>query len=285
MSEAGSLPVDAREFTCGAGLRLGRNCAIGGINGPARKVSIGQQVSIGEGVHIAAPEIHIGDYVTIHRHTTIYGYEAVSIGACSWVGQNAVLNCTAQLTIGQGCVISAYSSLWTHFAGGDVLEGCRYDEAAPVSVGDDAWLGVNATIAPVAIGAQALVLAGAVLTKPAPDNTVWGGNPATDLTAKLGPPFVETGAEDKYRLLCELLRRHSAGVDIKLGRLPRPADCPPTPGPAFSAGGVTVLCDGDPLAHEGSVFDVRDRSYSRTGSAEEVAFMRALLYRVKFYPR
>ena len=119
----------------------------------------------------------IGDWVTIHNHTTIYGYEDVEIGECSWIGQNAILNCTAPSRIGRGCTISAYSNLWTHFSGGDPLQGCRYGEGneAPCTLEDDVWIGVGASVAPVTIGAQALLLAGSIVTKDIPRNTVWGG--------------------------------------------------------------------------------------------------------------
>lgn len=278
-------PISALEFDCGAGFSLGEGSRIGGIGGPANFVKIGRQVTIGEGVHIAAPSVVIGDYVTVHRNSTLYGYAPVTIGHATWVGQNVVLNCTNELRIGRGCVISAHSNVWTHFAGGDVLQGCRYDESRPVNIADDAWIGVGASIAPVDIGARSLILAGAVVTKLVPANTVWGGSPANDLTAKLGPPFVETSLQDRYRLLCELLRRHKAGTDIKTGRLPKASDCPLSEGPVFTIGGISVVMGGDAEALGGSVFDVRDRTFSATGSAEEIAFMRALLYRVKFFPR
>lgn len=277
--------LQAEDCHFGPGFSLGEGSHIGGIGGAARSVRIGAQVSIGPGVHIAAPEVEIGNYVTIHRNTTIYGYSPVSIGDCTWIGQNVVLNCTAKLTIGRGGIISAYSSIWTHFAGGDVLQGCRYDEAAAVSIGEDVWIGVGATVSPVMVADRVLVLAGAVLTKAAPSNTVWGGNPAVDLTEKLGPPFVNVPVEDKYRLLCELLRLHQCGKDLKQLRLPAAASCPPTPGPSYTSGGITIMLEGDSEKCRGTLFDVRDRTYSNNGRPEEVAFMRALLYRVKFFPR
>lgn len=50
---------------------------------------------------------------------------------------------------------------------------------APISIGNRVWIGANATITPgVAIGDNAIVAAGAVVTKDVPKNAVVGGVPA-----------------------------------------------------------------------------------------------------------
>ena len=49
----------------------------------------------------------------------------------------------------------------------------------PVKIGNDVWIGSNATILPgVKIGDGAVVAAGAVVTKDVKSNTIVGGNPA-----------------------------------------------------------------------------------------------------------
>ena len=49
----------------------------------------------------------------------------------------------------------------------------------PIKIGNDVWIGVNVTILPgVTIGENAVVGAGAVVTKDVPDNAVVVGNPA-----------------------------------------------------------------------------------------------------------
>lgn len=51
--------------------------------------------------------------------------------------------------------------------------------AKPVVIGDDVWIGGNCTILPgVTIGNNAVIAAGAVVTKDVPDNCVAGGVPA-----------------------------------------------------------------------------------------------------------
>ena len=50
---------------------------------------------------------------------------------------------------------------------------------APVSIGDDVWIGSNVTILPgVTIGNNVVIAAGAVVTKDVPDNSLVGGVPA-----------------------------------------------------------------------------------------------------------
>lgn len=52
-------------------------------------------------------------------------------------------------------------------------------EAKPILIKKNAWIGANATILPgVTIGENAVVAAGAVVSKDVPDNTVVGGIPA-----------------------------------------------------------------------------------------------------------
>lgn len=56
--------------------------------------------------------------------------------------------------------------------------------AKPIHIGNDVWIGGNATILPgVTIGNNVVVAAGAVVTKDIPDNTLVGGVPAKPIRA------------------------------------------------------------------------------------------------------
>ena len=53
-------------------------------------------------------------------------------------------------------------------------------KTAPVRIGDNVWIGMNAVILKgVTIGDNSVVAAGAVVTKPVPANTIVAGNPAS----------------------------------------------------------------------------------------------------------
>ena len=52
-------------------------------------------------------------------------------------------------------------------------------EPAPIRVGNDVWIGANATVLPgVTVGDGAVIAAGAVVTRDVPPMTVVGGVPA-----------------------------------------------------------------------------------------------------------
>jgi len=52
-------------------------------------------------------------------------------------------------------------------------------KTAPVKIGDNVWIGMNAVILKgVTIGENSVVAAGAVVTKSIPANTIVAGNPA-----------------------------------------------------------------------------------------------------------
>lgn len=279
--------LEAQRVRLGQDVSIGQRTQISAIGGPAESVHLGDNVFIGDDVRILAPRVHIGDYCVIHHHTTIYGYDDFVLGACCWIGQNAILNCTGPLTIGRGCTVSALSTLWTHFSAGDTLEGCNFSHRRACTVGDDAWIGVQCSIAPVSIGAKALVLAGSVVTHSIPPNRCFGGNPALDVTEKLGPPYSPKPLDEKFALLCELLREYYDSLRRARGDISGIRDEQFSTAPAhgrYSLGNITVTMTE--IAEDGtSIFDVRNRTYSKLRTPEEIGFMHFLLPVIKFYPR
>jgi maltose O-acetyltransferase len=90
-----------------------------------------------------------------------------------------ILDCN-QITIGTNCLLAPHVciSAATH-----PLESERRAQGeeftAPITIGDNVWIGANATICPgVTLGNGVVVGAGAVVTKSFPDNVVVGGVPA-----------------------------------------------------------------------------------------------------------
>lgn len=292
--------IAAEELRLGRDLIVEPRCTIGGIRGKADRVVIGDNVFIGNDVRILAPEVYIGDYTVIHNHATIYGHAPVRLGDCCWIGQNAIINCTAPAWLGDGVTVSAYSNLWTHFGAGDVLQGCRFDSEKPLLIGDDVWIGVQCSVAPIVARPRALVLAGSVVTDDLAENHVYGGNPAEDLTDKLGPQFEEPLLDEKFEMLKSRLLEFEA--DWRARQIPYRVDSGPSnilagafastpPDPRFSteqegdfyASGITI--SRNPWRKsEVSLFSAADRTYSKLRTPQEMAFMRFLLPRMKFYP-
>jgi hypothetical protein len=89
------------------------------------------------------------------------------------------------ISIGQRVTVSSEVQFLTHDGIGWLYEdeqGRRY-RYAPITVGDDVFIGYGSIILPgVQIGSRAVVGAGSVVTRDVPDGAVVGGNPARPLT-------------------------------------------------------------------------------------------------------
>ena len=100
------------------------------------------------------------------------------------IGKNVFLNtgCSFQdrggITIGDGALIGMNVTIAT-LNHGLPLETRSTTYPSPVVIGENVWIGSNATILPgVTIGDNSVVAAGAVVTKDVPENTVVVGVPA-----------------------------------------------------------------------------------------------------------
>jgi len=143
--------------------RHGRNCRIGRhveLFYPGR-IELGDNVIIGDDVFITADapdgSCVIGDGVHVDRLTR--------------------LDFTGRLRIGAGVTISEAVIIETHSHGYDPHSKPR---PCDIEIGRNVWIGMRATILPQVgrIGDNAIIGAGAVVTKPVPPNTVVAGNPA-----------------------------------------------------------------------------------------------------------
>ncbi len=100
------------------------------------------------------------------------------------IGQNVFINacCHFQdhggVTIGDGCQIG-HNVVFATLNHGTAPEDRIYTYPAPITLGKNVWIGSNATILQgVTIGDNAIVAAGAVVTKDVPANVIVGGVPA-----------------------------------------------------------------------------------------------------------
>ncbi|WHY17547.1 sugar O-acetyltransferase [Paenibacillus sp. G2S3] len=103
------------------------------------------------------------------------------------VGKNVFFNtgCSFQdrggISIGDGTMMGMNVTIAT-LNHGFSLETRNVTYPSPVVIGDNVWIGSNATILPgVKIGDNSVVAAGAVVTKDVPANTVVAGVPAKEL--------------------------------------------------------------------------------------------------------
>lgn len=111
-------------------------------------------------INNAVGDVLIGDNTRIGLHSTVIG--PVEIGS--------------NVNLAQGIVVTALNHNFT-----DCTK--RIDEqgvsTAKVTIGNDVWIGANATVLPgVTIGNHCVVAAGAVVTKDVPPYSLVGGVPA-----------------------------------------------------------------------------------------------------------
>lgn len=110
------------------------------------------------------------------------------VGDSSAIGLGCYLSCLDRVTIGNrvlmgpSVMIFTSNHIWnpevcTYFGQGEVL--------APVTIGDDAWIGARAIILPgVVIGKGCTVAAGAVVTRSTADYSIVAGVPAVQIGSR-----------------------------------------------------------------------------------------------------
>lgn len=140
----------------GGNCRIGRNVV---VNYPGA-VELGNDVTIGDDVFISADvpsRCRIGDDVHIDRLTR--------------------LDFTGDLQIGSGVTVSEAVVVETHTHGHDPRSK---PTPCDLTIGNNVWIGMRAVILPQVgtIGDNAIIGAGAVVTKPVPPNAIVAGVPA-----------------------------------------------------------------------------------------------------------
>lgn len=122
----------------------------------------------------------------IGRHTVIeppfrcdYGAQ-IRIGARTFINYGMVALDVCAITIGDDVQIGPNVQLLaaTHPTDAE-LRRAKWESGAPITIGDNAWLGGGVILLPgVTIGENTVVGAGAVVTRDLPANVIAAGNPA-----------------------------------------------------------------------------------------------------------
>lgn len=154
------------------------------------------RIVIGAGVRISG-KINIG-------FSLLEGAVApplLSIGDGTFIGHGCGFAAGREIRIGRNCLLASGTSIrdWD----GHSLDAAErrahkresYNTAAPVIVGDDAWIGASATILKgIRIGDRAVVAAGAIVTRDVAPDTVVAGIPARVVKELDPPPETSAGA-------------------------------------------------------------------------------------------
>jgi putative colanic acid biosynthesis acetyltransferase WcaF len=119
----------------------------------------------------------LGKGVSIYHGLTVMAARRLKIGNDVFIAENVQLDARGGLTIGSHVSINKNAQIWS--AQHDWKSPTFAYVAAPVVIGDWAWVCSGAIILPGrTIGEGAIVAAGAVVTKDVPPWTLVGGNPA-----------------------------------------------------------------------------------------------------------
>ena len=104
--------------------------------------------------------IHVGDEFLANYNVTILDISPVTMGDNVWIAPNTLITTINHPISPKG-------------------RRQHLGISKPVKIGNDVWIGGNATILPgVTIGNNVIVAAGAVVTHDVPDNVIVGGIPA-----------------------------------------------------------------------------------------------------------
>jgi len=108
-----------------------------------------------------------------------YG-EHLTIGARTFVNFGLVALDVAPIAIGDDCQVGPNVQLLTAYHPTEPgPRRAKLEAAAPITIGDNVWLGGGAIVLPgVTVGDNAVIGAGAVVTKDIPADVVAVGNPA-----------------------------------------------------------------------------------------------------------
>lgn len=140
-------------------------------------------------------KLQIEGYCNIRGQISVQGSGQFRIGTHSFLGPGSRIWCRNKVVIGSHVLIShlvdihdsdSHSLFWEdrHNETIDLFEkGMDIDRAGvksgPITIGDDAWIGLKSTIlAGVSIGRGAVVAAGSVVTRDVPPFCLVAGNPA-----------------------------------------------------------------------------------------------------------
>jgi len=155
-----------RGVNIGKGSLLGRNISI-----PRNMCNI----SIGMNTYI-------DDFAALQSFSGQGKAGQIKIGSQVYANRFIIIDCVNSITIGDGTKIGPYVFITDHNF--RIQENGVLDEndlvSAPVSIGKDVWIGAHAVILMgVSIGDQAIIAAGAVVTKDVLPGLTVKGVPAT----------------------------------------------------------------------------------------------------------
>lgn len=144
-----------------------------------RAMTVGRYVRIrvtDGGQWISGDGLELADFANV-----IVKNGKLSVGRGAHFGIGCVITCREAITIGDYVLIAEYVTIrdQDHRYGGDEPTALNGFATAPIIIGDNVWIGAKATVLRgVTIGDDAVIAAGAVVTKDVAAGTIVGGVPS-----------------------------------------------------------------------------------------------------------
>ncbi len=116
----------------------------------------------------------------IHAPLNIEFGTNLRCGERVFINFNATILAQAPITLGDDVMIGPNCSLITvgHPVADHQMRREGWEQAKPISIGDNTWLGANVTVLPgVSIGKQCVIGADTLVTRDIPDNSLVLGSP------------------------------------------------------------------------------------------------------------
>lgn len=148
---------------------------------------MGENVILGQDVDVVKDatltHVHAGANGKVRNFTIMFGTQEhpLTIGSDFFIGTHCYLNGAGGLTLGDRVTV-AHGAMIFSDSGPNTSPWLQQHfpiTSAPITIGDDVWIGAGAMILPgVRIGNRCVIGAGSVVKDDVPDNTVVAGSPA-----------------------------------------------------------------------------------------------------------
>lgn len=139
--------------------------------------------------------VNLGQCITFYPGVSIRGNGRLSIGDHSSINSGVIFGLTCDLTLGSHVLVGDNASFRTadhEFRDPDVPVVEQGERRGPIVVGDDVWIGANATVLRgITIGHGAVVGANSVVTRDVAAFSIVGGVPARVIGHRGGAPTPE----------------------------------------------------------------------------------------------